>query len=99
MKVKSIVECSLGAFCNTFDLHLEAISLESQFWYFLSGRLRQILLYINKGKNLPMAVFGLTYKVLYEVGYCCIYLELLMFLTTIFISDLSIVIDIEYKYV
>ena len=24
MKVKSIAECSLGAFCNTFDLH-EAI--------------------------------------------------------------------------
>ena len=22
MKVKSIAECSLGAFCNTFDLHL-----------------------------------------------------------------------------
>ena len=21
MKVKSIIECSLGAFCNTFDLH------------------------------------------------------------------------------
>ena len=21
LKVKSIVECSLGAFCNTFDLH------------------------------------------------------------------------------
>ena len=21
MKVKSIAECSLGAFCNTFDLH------------------------------------------------------------------------------
>ena len=21
MKVESIVECSLGAFCNTFDLH------------------------------------------------------------------------------
>ena len=32
MKVESIAECSLGAFCNTFDLHLAIIGLENQFW-------------------------------------------------------------------
>ena len=37
MQVKSIAECSLGAFCNTFDLHY-AMS------FFLSGLLRQVLL-------------------------------------------------------
>ena len=43
MKVESIAECSLGAFCNTFDLHKAIIGLE--FWSsFLSGRLRQVLL-------------------------------------------------------
>ena len=31
MKVESIAECSLGAFCNTFDLHQAIIGLESQF--------------------------------------------------------------------
>ena len=28
---KSIAECSTGAFCNTFDLHLAIISLENIF--------------------------------------------------------------------
>ena len=28
MKVESIAECSLGAFCNTFDLHYAIICLE-----------------------------------------------------------------------
>ena len=38
MKVKSISECSLGAFCNTFDLHSAIIRLEKQFLvFFLSG--------------------------------------------------------------
>ena len=32
MKVKSIAECSLGAFCNTFDLHYAIIGLESHFF-------------------------------------------------------------------
>ena len=32
MKVESIAECSLGAFCNTFDLHLAMIGLKNQFW-------------------------------------------------------------------
>ena len=32
MYVKSIAECSLGAFCNTFDLHWAIIGLENKFW-------------------------------------------------------------------
>ena len=48
MQVESIAECSLGAFCNTYDLHLEIIVLENQFLVFiLSGRLRQVLLYAD----------------------------------------------------
>ena len=31
MKVKSIAECSLGAFCNTFNLH-KAIILKTNIW-------------------------------------------------------------------
>ena len=48
MKVESIAECSLGAFCNTFDLHYAIIGLENQFLvFFLSGRLiKQVLLYM-----------------------------------------------------
>ena len=34
MKVESIAECCLGAFCNTFDLHSAIISLENQFLVF-----------------------------------------------------------------
>ena len=46
MKVKSIAECSLGAFCNSFDLHLAINGLDNQFLvFFLSGCLRQVLLY------------------------------------------------------
>ena len=45
MQVESIAECSLGAFCNTFDLHEAMIGLENQcLVFFLSGRLRQVLL-------------------------------------------------------
>ena len=33
MKVESIAECSLGAFCNTFDLHLVIIGLKNNFWF------------------------------------------------------------------
>ena len=47
MKVESIAECSKRAFCNSFDLHQGIISLEKQFLvFFLSGRLRLLLLYI-----------------------------------------------------
>ena len=35
MKVDSIAECSVGAFCNTFDLHLAIIGLENQLLVFL----------------------------------------------------------------
>ena len=42
MKVESIAECSLGAFCNTFDLHLAIFDPG----LFLSGRLRHVLLYL-----------------------------------------------------
>ena len=34
MRVESIAECSLGAFCNTFDLHYAKISLEKQLLVF-----------------------------------------------------------------
>ena len=35
MQVKSVAECSLGAFCNTFDLHSATIFLEDlHFVYF-----------------------------------------------------------------
>ena len=46
MKVESKAECSVGAFCNTFDLHLGIIGLENKYLVFLfSGRLTQVLLY------------------------------------------------------
>ena len=49
MKVESIAECSLGAFCNTFDLHYAIIGLvKKTFFRFLSGLLRQVLLYTIK---------------------------------------------------
>ena len=45
MKIESIAECSFGAFCITSDLHQAIIGLENQFLvFFLSGRLRQVLL-------------------------------------------------------
>ena len=45
MKVESIAECPLGAFCNTFDLHYAIIGLENQYIaFFLSDSLRQVLL-------------------------------------------------------
>ena len=34
IKVESIAECSLGAFCNTFDLHKVIIGLEQFFLVF-----------------------------------------------------------------
>ena len=46
MKVKVLQNAPLGAFCNTFDLHLAIIVIENQFLVLiLSGRLRQVLLY------------------------------------------------------
>ena len=49
MQVKSIVECSTGAFCNTFHLHYAIIGLENKFLFLsLSDHLRQDLLYVCK---------------------------------------------------
>ena len=44
MQVKSIAEYSLGAFCNTYDLHYAIISLEKQTFV---GVLRPVLLSIQ----------------------------------------------------
>ena len=40
MQVESIAECSLGAFCNTFDLHYVIIGLENQFMAFFGWPLK-----------------------------------------------------------
>ena len=34
MKVESIAECSLRAFCNTFDLHEAIVGFENKFLVF-----------------------------------------------------------------
>ena len=48
MKVEVLQNAPLGAFCNTFDLHSVIMGLNKQFLvFFLSGRLRQALLYLN----------------------------------------------------
>ena len=56
MQVESIAECSLGAFCNTFDLHYAIIGLDktNNFLSFLSGLLRQGLLYTIKFNEYPI---------------------------------------------
>ena len=47
MEVESIAECSLGAFCNIFDLHKAIIGLENYLLvFFLVDCLRQVLLYV-----------------------------------------------------
>ena len=47
MNVESIAECSLGAFCNTFDLHEAINGLENEILvFFLSDHLRQVILYV-----------------------------------------------------
>ena len=49
MQIKSIAECSKGAFCNTFDLYYATyLSLRSLFCLFLSGCFTQVLLYSNR---------------------------------------------------
>ena len=40
MQVKSIAKCSLGAFCNTFDLHLAIIRLRNHFLVFFERQLK-----------------------------------------------------------
>ena len=46
MQVESIAECSLGAFCNTFDLYYAIIGLDKTnfFLSFIECLLRQVLL-------------------------------------------------------
>ena len=45
---KVLQNAPLEAFCNTFDLYKVIIGLENQILvFFLSGRLRQVLLYDN----------------------------------------------------
>ena len=56
MKVKSIADAPLGAFCNTFDLQLAIIGPENQiFGLFESGRFTQVLLYSASGVSLKVA--------------------------------------------
>ena len=47
---------SLGAFCNTFDVHYAIIGLEkaNNFCVLLSGLLRQVLLYTIKFNWYPI---------------------------------------------
>ena len=47
VQVKNIAECSNGAFCNIFDLHLATIFFMSFVLSILSGRLRQVSLYVK----------------------------------------------------
>ena len=56
MQAESIAECSLGAFCNTFDLHYAIICLDktNNFCLLLSGLLRQVLLYTIKFNGYPI---------------------------------------------
>ena len=54
MKVVSIAECSLGAFCNTFDLHYVLVGLEKTTHFFLSGLLRQVFFYTIKFNGYPI---------------------------------------------
>ena len=55
MQVKSIAECSLGAFCDSFDLHYAIIGLEkTKQSLSFSGLLRQVLLYTIKFNGYPI---------------------------------------------
>ena len=56
MKVESIAECSLGAFCNTFNLYWAIIGLKTILVFYLGGRLRQVLL--QHGENPVFYVGG-----------------------------------------
>ena len=52
MKVVSIAECSLGAFCNTFDLHEVIIDLEPKFFVFLEWSLKTGFTVFTKAERL-----------------------------------------------
>ena len=69
MQVKSIAECSLGAFCNTFELHLATnLSLRHLLCLFLSGQIRQVLLYLCH------SVFACAWIIFYHGGQQSVYL-------------------------
>ena len=55
MQVESIAECSLGAFCNTFDLHYAIIGLDktNNLLFFVEWPL-QVLLYTIKFNGNPI---------------------------------------------
>ena len=45
-------------FCNDFDLHSAIIGIENQFMvFYLSGRLRQVLLYLPQNKSYMPSMF------------------------------------------
>ena len=68
MQVKSIAECSLGAFCNTFELHLATnLSLRHLLCLFLSGRFREVLLYLCHG------AFSCAWIIFYNSGQPSLY--------------------------
>ena len=56
MQIESIAECSLGAFCNTFDLHYLKISLDktNNFMSVVEGPLKKALLYTIKHNGYPI---------------------------------------------
>ena len=65
MKVECIAECSLGTFCNTFDLHKAIIGLESEFLVFFEWLLKtgftnetHFILYCNLYDELRQNTFG-----------------------------------------
>ena len=55
MQVERFAECSLGAFCNTFDLDYAIIGLDKTNIFFLlsSGLLSQVILYTIKFNGYP----------------------------------------------
>ena len=69
MKVESIAECSLGAFCNTFDLHLAKLGLKKKIVFILSGRLRQVLLYLFTGTLNIYEMMNLAYDRIDEIQF------------------------------
>ena len=62
MQVKSIAECSKGSILQFFRPSLSYhLSLRSLFCLLLSGRLRQVLLYINMPKSRYDLIFMVCY--------------------------------------
>ena len=76
IQVESIAECSLGAFCNTFDLHKVIIGHENQFWVvFFEWPLKtgftvllHLLLYNCINISLLQEKIRLKYKLTYSMN-------------------------------